>query len=55
MQADIGGRMAIRLAPGHYDQVYYFIADSVGNAVPLDSELLVQAERWSAAKMRCRS
>jgi SRSO17 transposase len=47
--------MAARLAPGDYDQLHHFIADGVWDAAPLESELLVQADRWSAAKMPCWS
>jgi SRSO17 transposase len=34
--------MAARLSPGDYDQLHHFIAD---DAAPLESELLVQADR----------
>ena len=37
--------MAARLAPGDYDQLHHFIADGVWDAAPLESELLVQADR----------
>jgi len=37
--------MAERLAPGNYDQLHHFIADGVWNAAPLETELLVQADR----------
>src|SRR5712672_2997646 len=37
--------MAARLAPGDYDQLHHFIADGVWDAAPLESELLVQANR----------
>jgi SRSO17 transposase len=37
--------MAARLAPGDYDQLHHFIADGVWDAAPLESELLIQANR----------
>jgi SRSO17 transposase len=37
--------MAAQLAPGDYDQLHHFIADGVWDAAPLESELLVQADR----------
>jgi hypothetical protein len=37
--------MAARLAPGGYDQLHHFIAGGVWDAAPLESELLVQADR----------
>jgi SRSO17 transposase len=37
--------MAERFAPGDYDQLHHFIADGVWDAEPLESELLVQADR----------
>ena len=37
--------MAARLAPGEYDQLHHFIADGLWDAAPLESELLVQADR----------
>lgn len=37
--------MAARLAPGDYDQLHHFIADGVWDAAPLETELLVQADR----------
>jgi SRSO17 transposase len=37
--------MAARLSPGDYDQLHHFIADGVWDAAPLESELLVQADR----------
>ncbi len=37
--------MGTRLAPGDYDQLHHFIADGVWDAAPLESELLVQADR----------
>ena len=42
--------MAARLAPGDYNQLHDFIADGVWNAVPLESELLVQADRLVGGK-----
>src|SRR5271155_4132992 len=42
--------MAARLAPGDYDQLHHFIADSVWDAAPLESELLVQADRLVGGK-----
>ena len=47
--------MAERLAPGDYDQLHHFIADGVWDAAPLESELLIQADQLSAARMRCWS
>ena len=37
--------MAERLAPGDYDQLHRFVAAGVWNAAPLETELLVQADR----------
>src|SRR5882672_10700453 len=37
--------MAERFAPGDYDQLHHFIADGVWDAAPLESELLIQADR----------
>src|ERR1700676_3458622 len=37
--------MAARLAPGDYDQLHHFIADGVWDAAPVETELLVQADR----------
>src|SRR5437667_6358005 len=37
--------MAERLAPGDYDQMHHFIADGVWDAAPLETELLVHADR----------
>src|ERR1700676_3711860 len=42
--------MATRLAPGDYDQLRHFIADGVWDAAPLESELLVQADRLVGGK-----
>ena len=42
--------MAARLAPGDYDQLHHFIADGVWDAAPLESELLVQADRLVGGK-----
>jgi SRSO17 transposase len=42
--------MAARLAPGDYDQLHHFIADGVWDATPLESELLVQADRLVGGK-----
>lgn len=42
--------MAARLAPGDYDQLHHFIADSVWDAAPLESELLIQADRLVGSK-----
>jgi SRSO17 transposase len=42
--------MAARLVPGDYDQLHHFIADSVWDAAPLESELLVQADRLVGGK-----
>jgi len=37
--------MAERLALGEYDQLHHFIADGVWDAAPMETELLVQADR----------
>src|ERR1700732_2619605 len=37
--------IAERFAAGDYDQLHHFIADGVWDAAPLESELLVQADR----------
>src|SRR5271168_3307754 len=37
--------MAERLAPGDYDQLHHFVAAGVWDAAPLETELLVQADR----------
>src|SRR5690348_18502604 len=37
--------MAARLAPGDYDQLHHFIAAGVWDAAPVETELLVQADR----------
>lgn len=37
--------MAERLVPGDYDQLHHFIAAGVWDAAPLETELLVQADR----------
>ena len=37
--------MAERLALGEYDQLHHFIADGVWDAAPVETELLVQADR----------
>src|ERR1700719_3072402 len=42
--------IAARLAPGDYDQLHHFIADSVWDPAPLESELLVQADRLVGGK-----
>ena len=42
--------MAARLVPGDYDQLHHFIADGVWDAAPLESELLVQADRLVGGK-----
>lgn len=42
--------MAARLAPGDYDQLHHFIADGVWDAVPLETELLIQADRLVGGK-----
>src|SRR5258705_6925552 len=38
--------MAERLAPGDYDQLHHFVAAGVWDASPLETELLVQANRF---------
>ena len=42
--------MAARLAPGEYDRLHHFIADGVWDAAPLESELLIQADRLVGGK-----
>jgi DDE superfamily endonuclease len=42
--------MAARLAPGDYDQLHHFIADRVWDAAPLESQLLIQADRLVGGK-----
>jgi SRSO17 transposase len=42
--------MAARLAPGGYDQLHHFIADGVWDATPLESELLIKADRLVGSK-----
>jgi hypothetical protein len=42
--------MAERFAPGDYDQLHHFIADGVWDAAPLESELLIQADRLVGGK-----
>lgn len=37
--------MAERFAPGEYDQLHHFVAAGVWDAAPLESELLIQADR----------
>jgi SRSO17 transposase len=37
--------MAERLALGEYDQLHHFIADGVWDAAPVETELLIQADR----------
>jgi SRSO17 transposase len=37
--------MAERLAPGDYDQLHHFVSAGVSDAVPLETELLIQADR----------
>jgi SRSO17 transposase len=37
--------MAERLASGDYDQLHYFVAAGVWDAAPLETELLIQADR----------
>ena len=37
--------MAERFAPGDYDQLHHFVAAGVWNAAPLETELLVQADK----------
>src|SRR5229473_5524609 len=42
--------MAERFAPGDYDQLHHFVADGVWDAAPLESELLLQADRLVGGK-----
>jgi SRSO17 transposase len=37
--------MAERLASGEYDQLHHFVSAGVWDAVPLEGELLIQADR----------
>lgn len=37
--------MAVRFAPGDYDQLHHFITAGVWGAAPLEAELLAQADR----------
>ena len=37
--------MAERLAPGDYDQLHHFVSAGVWDAAPLETELLIQADR----------
>ena len=37
--------MAERLVPGDYDQLHHFIAAGIWNVAPLETELLIQADR----------
>src|SRR3954447_490623 len=37
--------MAERLAPGGYDQLHHFVSAGVWDAAPLETELLIQADR----------
>src|SRR6266496_1522357 len=41
--------MAERLVPGDYDQLHHFVAAGVWDAAPLETELLVQADRLAKA------
>src|ERR1700719_4923276 len=43
--------MAKRLALGYYDQLHHFIAAGVWDAAPLETELLVQADKLVVAAM----
>ena len=42
--------MATRLAPGDYDQLHHFIAAGTWDAAPVETELLVQANRLVGGK-----
>src|ERR1700694_4815848 len=42
--------MAERLAPGDYDQLHHFVAAGVLDAAPVETELLVQADRLVGGK-----
>src|SRR5215467_2509246 len=37
--------MAERFAPGDYDQLHHFVAAGVWNVAPLETELLIQADK----------
>lgn len=39
------GPMAERFAPGQYDRLHHFISDGLWDAVPLETELALQADR----------
>src|SRR5438477_1774589 len=42
--------MAARLAPGEYDQLHHFIADGVWDTAPLETALLIEADRLVGGK-----
>src|SRR5262245_64414631 len=44
--------MAKRLALGEYDQLHHFIAAGVWDATPVETELLVQADRLIGSRSR---
>jgi SRSO17 transposase len=44
--------MAERLAPGGYDQLHHFVAAGVWDAAPLETELLIQADRLAGRAVR---
>ena len=41
--------MAERLAPGDYDQLHHFVAAGVWKEAPLETELLIQADKLVGA------
>jgi hypothetical protein len=42
--------MAERLAPSDYDQLHHFVAAGIWDAAPLETELLIQADRLNAQR-----
>ena len=46
--------MAERLAPGDYDRLHHFVAAGVWDAAPLETELLVLADKL-VRRQRCRA
>jgi hypothetical protein len=47
--------MAERLALGEYDQLHHFIAAGVWDATPVETELLVQADRLVGGSVQGRA
>ncbi len=44
--------MAERLAPGKYDQLHHFVTAGVWDSAPLETELLIQADKLVGAAMQ---